>query len=65
MKANKHDKHDNGFNVGFHNLMASAMADDWYKKHGKALPRKWKKRLDEARDWLSGLSAKDYDSLIH
>ena len=62
MEANKHD---NDFDAGFHNWMASAMAYDWYEKHGKPLPRKWKKRLDEGRKWVENLSAEDYDSLIH
>ena len=46
MEANKHD---NDFNAGFHNWMASAMAYDWYEKHGKPLPRIWKKRFDEGQ----------------
>ena len=56
---------ETAFNKGFHNWMASAMADDWYRKHGKPTPRKWKKRLDEGQAWLEGLSAEDYDRLIH
>ena len=56
---------DNDFNAGFHNLMASAMAVDWYKEHGMPIPQKCQKRIDEARDWLEGLSAVDYDRLIH
>jgi hypothetical protein len=69
MEANKRDKDfdsgGNDFDSGFHNLMVSAMAEDWYKKHGKPIPLKWQKRLDEARDWLEGLSNEDYDRLIH
>ena len=62
MEANEHD---NDFNAGFHNWMASAMAYDWYEKHKRPLPRKWKKRLDEGRRWVENLSAEDYDRLIH
>lgn len=56
---------DNDFNAGFHNLMASAMMADQYNEHGEPIPQKLQKRLDEARDWLEGLSAKDYSRLIH
>ena len=62
MEANKHD---NDFNAGFHNWIASAMAADWYEKHGKPIPPKWKKRFDEGQAWIDGLSAEDYDRLIH
>lgn len=56
---------DNDFDTGFHNLMASAMAAERYKKQGKPIPKKLQKHLDEARDWLEGLSAEDYSRLIH
>lgn len=62
MEANKHD---NNFDAGFHNMMASAMEVDWYEKHGKPIPQELKKRRDEARDWLNGLSDEEYSSLIH
>lgn len=62
MEANKRD---NDFNAGFHNLMASAMEADWYEKHKKPIPQELKKRLDEARDWLNGLSDEEYSRLIH
>lgn len=53
------------FDEGFHNWMQSAMAADWYEKHGKPVPPAWKKRLDEGRKWVENLSAEDYDRLIH
>lgn len=58
-------KHDNDFNNGFHNLMTSAMAYDRYEKHGKPLPRIWKKRFTEGQAWLNGISDEDYNRLIH
>lgn len=62
MEANKLD---NDFDSGFNNMMASAMEAEWYKQHEKPIPQELKKRLDEARDWLNGLSDRDYSRLIH
>jgi hypothetical protein len=59
------NKLDNDFDNGFHNWIASAMVYEWYEKHGKPLPRKWKKRFDDGKAWVNGLSADDYDRLIH
>lgn len=58
-------KHYNDFDTGFHNLIASALMADWYERQGKPIPQKLQQRLDEAREWLEGLSAEDYDRLIH
>lgn len=41
------------------------MVYEWYEKHGEPLPLKWKKRFDEGKAWLNGLSDDDYDRLIH
>jgi len=59
------NKHDKDFDAGFLNWIKSAMAIDRYEKNGKPIPRKWKKRFDEGQSWLNGLSAEDYDRLIH
>lgn len=53
------------FDKGFNNWIQSALAADWYEKHGKPLPPPWKKRLEEGRKWVENLSAEDYDRLIH
>ena len=66
VNSNIYENHPHyDINAGFHNWMASAMAADWYEKHGRPIPRRWQIRLDKARDWLRGLSAEDYDRLIH
>lgn len=56
---------DNTFNTGFHNLMASSMASEWYKEQGKPIPQELQNRLDKAREWLEGLSGEEYSRLIH
>lgn len=53
------------FDKGFHNWIQSALAADWYERHGKPLPPMWKTRLEEGRTWIENLSAEDYDRLIH
>lgn len=53
------------FNNGFHNMMQSSLAEEWYKRRHKKVPAHVKAGLARARNWLSALSPREYDSLIH
>lgn len=53
------------FDRGFDNMMSSAIEHERLKRQGKPIPKRLQKRLDEARDWLNGLSDEDYNRLIH
>ena len=53
------------FDEGFDNMMSSALEYEWLRRQGKPIPKELQKRLDETRDWLNGLSDRDYSRLIH
>lgn len=53
------------FENGFHNMMQSALAAEWYKSHHKDVPEHVKSGLDNARVWLEELTPREYNSLIH
>lgn len=55
----------NDFDEGFDNWMSSAIEYETLTRQGKPIPRKLKRRIDEASDWLNNLSDEEYSSLIH
>ena len=53
------------FDEGFLNMMSSALEYEGLRQQGKPIPKDLQRRLDEAREWLNGLSDSDYNRLIH
>ena len=53
------------FDRGFDNMVYSALEYERLTIQGKPIPIELQRRLDEARDWLSNLSDRDYSRLIH
>lgn len=58
-------KTNDDFDIGFNKMMSSAIEYERLTRQGKPIPRKLRRRIDEARDWLHNLSDEDYSRLIH
>lgn len=59
------EKTNGDFDRGFDKWMSSAIEHEMLTRQGKPIPRKLRRRIDEARDWLHNLSDEDYSRLIH
>lgn len=53
------------FDIGFHNMMSSAIEYECLKRNGKQIPKELQNRLNESKNWLNGLSDEEYSRLIH
>lgn len=64
-KENADASREQWFEDGFHNWIQSSLAAEWCKRHGKEVPADVQAGLEKAEAWLNGLTADEYDRLIH
>lgn len=64
-KENTDASREQWFDDGFHNWIRSALAAEWYKSHGKEVPKDVQAGLEKASTWLSNLTDSEYNRLIH
>ena len=65
MESQKKQGCNPDFDEIFNNWMSSAIEYKRLIRHGKPIPRKLQKRMDEANDWLTNLSDEEYSRLIY
>lgn len=58
-------KENDTFDIGFNNMMSSAIEYECLKRNGKQITKELQNRLDESKNWLNGLSDEGYSRLIH
>lgn len=58
-------KKNDTFDIGFNNMMSSAIEYECLKRNGKQIPKELQDRLNESSNWIDGLTNEEYSRLIH
>lgn len=58
-------KKNDTFDIGFNNMMSSAIEYECLKRNGKQIPKELQDRLNESSNWIDGLTDEEYSRLIH
>lgn len=57
-------KENDTFDIGFNNMMSSAVEYGFLKRAGKPISKELQDRLNESSNWLNGLTDEEYSRLI-